>query len=34
MIVQHKPGDEITLKIWRSGETKEVKVTLGEYKES
>lgn len=34
IIVQHKPGDEITLKVWRSGETKEMKVVLEENKEN
>lgn len=28
-----KPGDEITLKVWRSGQTLTVKVNLGEAKD-
>lgn len=28
---KYKPGEEITLKVWHKGETKEVKVKLGEY---
>jgi len=31
VIGKFKPDDEITLKIWHKGETKEVKVKLGEY---
>lgn len=34
MVAQHNPGDTITLKVWRSGETKEIKVTLEENKDS
>lgn len=34
IIAQYKPGDEITLKVWRSGETKEIKVKLEENKEN
>ncbi len=32
IVSKKSPGDEITLKIWRSGETMEVKVTLAEAK--
>ena len=28
---KYKPGQEITLKVWHKGETKDVKVRLGEY---
>ncbi|MEE0777008.1 MAG: trypsin-like peptidase domain-containing protein [Bacillota bacterium] len=33
IIFEHKVGDTVTLKVLRSGETKEVTVTLGELKE-
>ncbi len=32
-ISKHKPGDEITLKIWHKGEEKIIKATLEEYKD-
>ncbi len=32
-IAKHKPGEEITLKVLRKGEEKDIKVTLGEYKD-
>ncbi len=32
-VTQHAPGDEVTLKVFSKNETREVKVTLEEYKE-
>ena len=32
-IRSHKPGDQITLKVWRAGKTLTIKLTLGETKE-
>ena len=29
LIQKHKPGDEVTLKVWRESASKEIKVTLG-----
>ncbi|MBI2616787.1 trypsin-like peptidase domain-containing protein [Candidatus Gottesmanbacteria bacterium] len=31
IIAKSKVGDTVTLEIWREGETKEIKVTIGEY---
>lgn len=31
LIQKHNPGDDVSLKIWRAGEEKTIKATLGEY---